>query len=123
VAQDQTMKPETAAKKLGVLLEATPEAFRAAPVSRSALQELQETPPEWLVELRKAGPHPRPVVAARLGVSVAGLRRAEMAEPLTTAEIQALLAEKPEWLVRERETHAAVMAENARVKRERAAKA
>lgn len=113
------MKPETAAKKLGVLLDATPEDFRAAPVTRTALQELQDAPPEWLVELRKSGPHPRPVVAARLGVSVAGLRRAELIEPLTTDEIQALLTAKPEWLLRERETHAAVMAENARVKRER----
>jgi hypothetical protein len=121
VAQEQTMKPETAAKKLGVLLEATPEEFRAGPVSRTTMQELQDSPPEWLVELRKTGPHPRPVVAARLGVSVAGLRRAEMTEPLTTAEIQTLLEEKPDWLVRERETHAAVMAENARIKRERAA--
>ncbi|MGT2427348.1 DUF5997 family protein [Amnibacterium kyonggiense] len=117
------MKPETAAKKLGVLLEATPEAFRSGPVSRTALQELQDSPPEWLAELRRSGPHPRPVVAARLGVSVAGLRRAEVTEPLTTAEIQALLTEKPEWLVRERATHAAVMAENARIKRDRAAQA
>ncbi len=110
------MKPETAAKKLGVLLEATPAAFQDAPVSRAHLLELQAEPPEWLTELRRSGPHPRPVVAARLGVSVAGLRRAEMLEPLTTEEIRGLLAEKPEWLVRERETHAAVMAENARVK-------
>ena len=117
------MKPETAAKKLGVLLEATPEAFRTAPVTRTALQELQNEPPEWLVELRRTGPHPRPVVAARLGVSVAGLRRADVTEPLTTEQIQALLEEKPEWLTRERETHAAVMAENARIKRDRAAAA
>ena len=115
------MKPETAAKKLGVLLEATPEAFRSEPVTRTALQELQNDPPEWLVELRRTGPHPRPVVAARLGVSVAGLRRAEVVEPLTTDEIQALLTQKPEWLVRERATHAAVMAENARIKQDRAA--
>jgi hypothetical protein len=122
VAQEQTMKAETAAKKLGVLLEATPEAFREAPVTRSALQQLQDEPPEWLAELRRTGPHPRPVVAARLGVSVAGLRRADVTEPLTTEQIQALLAEKPEWLIRERETHAGVMAENARVKHGRAAK-
>jgi hypothetical protein len=114
------MKPETAAKKLGVLLDATPEAFRAAPVTRTALLELQNEPPEWLLELRRSGPHPRPVVAAKLGISVAGLRRAEMTEPLTTARIQELLEQKPEWLLKERETHAAVMAENARVKRERA---
>ncbi|HEY8591073.1 MAG TPA: hypothetical protein VIL55_16120 [Naasia sp.] len=31
--------------------------------------------------------------------------------------MQALLQQKPEWLVRERQTHAKVMAENARVKR------
>lgn len=117
------MKPETAAKKLGVLLEATPEAFRATPVSRSALQQLQDDPPGWLVELRRAGPHPRPVIAAKLGISVAGLRRADITEPLTTEQIRALLEEKPEWLVREREVQAGVMAENARVKRSRAARA
>lgn len=115
------MKPETAAKKLGVLLAATPEDFRAGPVSRSRLQELQADPPQWLTDLRRDGPHPRPVVAAKLGVSVAGLRRAGMEQPLTTAEIRALLEEKPEWLVAERSTHAGVMAENARLKRERAA--
>ena len=115
------MKPETAAKKLGVLLEATPDDFRSGPVSRSHLQELQASPPEWLVELRRTGPHPRPVVAAKLGVSIAGLRRGGVEEPLTSDEIQELLREKPEWLVRERATHAQVMAENARLKRERAA--
>lgn len=116
------MKPETAARKLGVLPSATPEAFRAGPVSRSVLQALQDDPPPWLADLRRDGPHPRDVVAARLGVSVAGLRRAGMAEPLTTEQIRRLLDERPEWLVRERATHAGVMAENARVKRERAAR-
>ncbi len=111
------MKPETAAKKLGVLLTATPEEFRAQPVTRSQLAELQENPPEWLSTLRRTGQHPRPVVAAKLGVSTSGLTRAGMTEPLTTDQIQELLREKPEWLVRERETHAAVMAENARIKR------
>jgi hypothetical protein len=123
VAQEQTMKAETAAKKLGVLLDATPEDFRSGSVTRSQLNELLESPPEWLVELRRTGPHPRPVVAAKLGVSIAGLRRAGIEEPLTSDQIQELLKEKPEWLVRERATHAEVMAENARVKRERAAKA
>ncbi|MDQ1531382.1 MAG: hypothetical protein QOE37_1487 [Microbacteriaceae bacterium] len=117
------MKPETAAKKLGVLLEATPDDFRSGPVTRSQLKELQESPPEWLASLRRTGPHPRPVVAARLGVSIAGLRRGGVDEPLTTEQIQDLLREKPEWLARERATHAEVMAENARVKRERAASA
>jgi hypothetical protein len=119
--QDQSMKPETAAKKLGVLLSATPEAFRANPVTRSEYNALQAEPPEWLTELRRTGPHPRPVVAAKLGVSIAGLARAEVTEPLTSDEIQQLLREKPEWLVRERAVHAEVMAENARVKHGRAA--
>jgi hypothetical protein len=123
VPQDQSMKAETAAKKLGVLLSATPEDFRARPVTRSELNGLLESPPEWLVELRRTGPHPRPVVAAKLGVSIAGLARGGVAEPLTTEEIQRLLEDRPEWLVRERETHAKVMAENARVKRVRAAAA
>jgi|SRR3954452_20225366 len=117
------MKPETAAKKLGVLLEATPEEFRSGPVTRAQLNELQESPPEWLAELRRNGPHPRPVIAAKLGISIAGLRRAGVEEPLTTEQIQELLREKPDWLVRERATHAEVMVENARIKRERAAAA
>lgn len=111
------MKPETAAKKLGVLLSATPEEFRSGPVTRSELNALQEQPPEWLAELRRDGPHPRPVVAAKLGVSIAGLARGGVTEPLTTEQVRRLLEERPDWLVRERETHAKVMAENARVKR------
>lgn len=117
------MKPETAAKKLGVLLAATPETFREGPVARSTLQAMQDEPPTWLVGLRRDGPHPRPVVAARLGVSIAGLKRGDGDDAMTTAEIQALLAEPPAWLTEERAVHARVMAENARVKRERAAKA
>lgn len=57
----------------------------------------------------------------QLGVSIAGLTRGGVDEALTTDQIQELLARKPEWLVRERETHAKVMAENARVKRAKAA--
>jgi Family of unknown function (DUF5997) len=114
------MKPETAAKKLGVLLTAMPEEFRSEPVTRSQLADLQENPPEWLATLRRTGPHPRPVVAAKLGVSIAGLARGGVTEPLTTDEIQELLRQKPEWLVREREVHAGVMAENARIKKARA---
>ena len=117
------MKPATAAKKLGVLLEATPEEFRAEPVTREALHGLQADPPEWLAELRRDGPHPRPVVAAKLGVSIAGLARGGLTDPQTSEQIQQLLERKPEWLTRERGVHAAVMAENARVKRERAARA
>jgi Family of unknown function (DUF5997) len=114
------MKPETAAKKLGVQLDATPEEFRGAPVTRSQLNELLQTPPEWLLTLRREGPHPREVVAARLGISNSGLKRGGVTDALTTEQIQALLADKPEWLVKERATHAEVMAENARQKRDRA---
>ncbi|MGQ0847120.1 MAG: DUF5997 family protein [Sporichthyaceae bacterium] len=118
----QTMKPETAAKKLGVLLEATPEEFRQGVVSRTELDALQADPPEWLRDLRRDGPHPRQVVADRLGVSVSGLARAEITEPLTTAQIAALKEEQPEWLRRERVTRDEVQREEARLREERAAK-
>ena len=118
-AKTQTMKPETAAKKLEVLLAATPESFRARDITREELAALQAQPPEWLVTLRREGPHPRSVVAARLGVSNSGLARAGVTEPLTTAEIGALLDEAPGWLEIERERQKAVRAEAARVKREK----
>lgn len=112
----QTMKPETAAKKLNVYLPATPDDFQNSPVTREQLNELLSSPPEWLVELRKNGPHPRNEVARKLGVSVSGLARAEMNDTaLTTAEIAALLQAPPAWLVAERATHAGVMSENARI--------
>ncbi len=110
------MKPETAAKKLGILLSAAPEEFRDGPVTRATLDELQADPPEWLQVLRREGPHPRQEVARKLGVSNSGLARAGIDEPLTTAQIQDLLAEMPEWLSAERSTQAAVRAENRRVK-------
>jgi hypothetical protein len=122
MAQDQTMKPETAAKKLGILLSATPESFRAGPIARTTFDELQNEPPTWLQDLRRDGPHPRPVVAARLGVSISGLARAGVDDVLTTDEIKQLLQDMPEWLVRERSTQAAVRTENVRVKQERAAR-
>jgi hypothetical protein len=110
------MKPETAAKKLNVYLPATPDEFRNEPVTREQLNELLASPPEWLVELRKNGPHPRQEVARKLGISVSGLARAEMTDAaLTTAEISALLEAPPAWLVAERATHAEVMAENSRI--------
>ena len=65
--QPQTLKPFTAAKKLGVYLPATPDEFQASPVTREAFAELSTNPPEWLSELRRTGPHPRPVVAQKLG--------------------------------------------------------
>lgn len=92
------MKPLTAAKKLGVHLPATPEEFRAGEVSHERLRELQSDPPDWLRELRRTGPHPRPEVARRLGVTIAALKRNDMDLPLTTEEIRALLADPPEWL-------------------------
>jgi len=117
------MKAETAAKKLGILLAAAPESFREGPVTRTAFDELRTEPPAWLEELRREGPHPRPVVAQKLGISISGLTRAGVDDPLTTAEIKTLLQEMPEWLVRERATQAEVHNENARVKQQRADKA
>lgn len=118
----QTMKPATAAKKLGVYLDATPAQFQDGVVSRAELGELQTNPPEWLTELRANGPHPRPVVAARLGVSIAGLARGGVTEALTTEQIDALLADRPEWLQQERATQAAVRQEKVRIKEKDAAR-
>ena len=116
----QTMKPATAAKKLGVYLEATPAEFREGVVSRAELDQLQAEPPEWLRELRVSGPHPRPVVAAKLGVSIAGLARGGITEALTTEQIEALKQEEPEWLQKERATQAEVRKEAARIKKRNA---
>jgi len=116
----QTMKPATAAKKLGVYLEATPAEFQEGVVSRAELNALQTDPPAWLQELRRTGPHPRPVVAAKLGVSIAGLARAGVSEALTTEQIEALKTEDPEWLRRERATQAEVRKETARIKQKNA---
>ncbi|GHC17833.1 hypothetical protein GCM10010332_55640 [Streptomyces albogriseolus] len=113
----QTMKPATAAKKLGVYLEATPAEFREGVVSRAELNALQTDPPQWLRDLRRDGPHPRPVVAAKLGVSISGLARGGVTEPLTTEQIEALKQERPEWLERERATQAEVRKEAARLKK------
>ena len=118
-AKTQTMKAETAAKKLEVLLAATPESFRDHDITRDELAALQADPPEWLVTLRREGPHPRSVVAGRLGVSNSGLARAGVTEPLTTAEIGAILDAAPEWLDIERERQRVVRAEAARLKREK----
>ncbi|GHG61640.1 DUF5997 family protein [Streptomyces griseocarneus] len=112
----QTMKPATAAKKLGVYLQATPAEFQEGVLSRDELNALQADPPEWLQELRRNGPHPRPVVAAKLGVSIAGLARGGVTDALTTEQIDALKNEMPEWLRRERATQAEVRKEAARIK-------
>ncbi|MGW1379535.1 DUF5997 family protein [Streptomyces sp. NPDC002446] len=118
----QTMKPATAAKKLGVYLEATPAEFQEGVVSRTELNALQADPPEWLQELRRNGPHPRPVVAAKLGVSISGLARGGVTEPLTTEQIDALKQESPEWLQKERATQAEVRKEAVRIKEQQAAR-
>ncbi|ONK12968.1 DUF5997 family protein [Streptomyces sp. MP131-18] len=115
----QTMKPATAAKKLGVYLQATPAEFQEGVVSRTELSALQADPPEWLRDLRNNGPHPRPVVAAKLGISIAGLARGGVTGALTTAEIDALKRDLPEWLRQERATQAEVRKEAARVKEKR----
>jgi hypothetical protein len=112
---EQTMKPATAAKKLGVYLEATPEEFQAGVVSRDELNELQANPPEWLRELRSNGPHPKQLIAQKLGISSSGLVRAGITEALTTEQINAIKDENPDWLVRERATYVEFKAEEARL--------
>jgi hypothetical protein len=112
----QTMKPATAAKKLGLLLEATPAEFQEGVVSRDDLNALQADPPEWLRELRRNGPHPRQVIAAKLRVSISGLTRGGITDPLTTEQVEALKASNPEWLRQERATQVEVRNEAARVK-------
>ncbi|MFD0354544.1 DUF5997 family protein [Streptomyces sp. NPDC127110] len=116
----QTMKPATAAKKLGVYLEATPAEFQEGVVSRTELNALQAEPPAWLVELRRNGPHPRPVVASKLGVSIAGLARGGVTDALTTEQIEAIKQENPEWLQKERATQAEVRKEAVRIKEKQA---
>jgi hypothetical protein len=115
----QTMKPATAAKKLGVYLEATPAEFQEGVVSRDELNALQADAPEWLRQLRRNGPHPRQVVATKLGVSIGGLTRAGITEALTKDEIDAIKAENPEWLQQERATQAEFRRETARLKESR----
>ncbi|NUS92175.1 MAG: hypothetical protein HOQ36_07130 [Nocardia sp.] len=111
----QMMKPLTAANKLGIYLPAAPEEFRNNPISRSELDELRENPPQWLTELRRTVPFPRDIVSRKLGISNTGLTRAGVSDALTADEIAAFLAEPPEWLIRERESYAAVRAEEERV--------
>ncbi|XGP75524.1 DUF5997 family protein [Actinokineospora auranticolor] len=112
----QTMKPATAAKKLGVYLEATPAEFRDGVVSRDELNALQTDPPTWLRDLRRDGPHPRQVVAAKLRVSIGGLTRAGVTEALTTEQIEAIKTENPDWLQRERALQVEVRKEETRLR-------
>lgn len=118
----QTMKPATAAKKLGVLLEATPAEFQEGVVSRDELNALQADPPDWLRDLRRNGPHPRQVIAAKLRISISGLTRAGITDPLTTEQVEELKAARPDWLQQERATQVAVKNELERVKTAKPAK-
>ncbi|MCA1008010.1 DUF5997 family protein [Rhodococcus hoagii] len=118
----QTMKPATAAKKLGVYLQATPAEFQDGVVTRDELNEWQANAPEWLTTLRKEGPHPKDVVAAKLGVSISGLTRGGVDEALTTAQIDALLADQPDWLVAERANLVEVRKDEKRIREQQAAK-
>ncbi|MGV0625311.1 DUF5997 family protein [Mycolicibacter minnesotensis] len=112
----QSMKPATAAKKLDVYLPATPAEFQENPITRAELAALLADPPQWLKDLRKAGPHPKNLVAAKLGISISGLTRSGVDNALTTEQINALIEEKPEWLVAERENYQAVLQEQRRIK-------
>ncbi|MGW6172005.1 DUF5997 family protein [Arthrobacter sp. NPDC055138] len=112
----QSMKPATAAKKLGIYLPAAPQEFQDSLISREEFNKLQTDPPHWLADLRRNGPHPRPEVARKLNVSISGLARGGITEALTTAEITALLQDPPQWLVAERASFAAVRAEEQRVR-------
>lgn len=113
----QTMKPITAAAKLGIYLPAAPDEFQHTPITRDELDALRSDPPAWLVELRRNGPFPRDVVAQKLGISRAGLARGGVDDALDSDQIGALIADPPEWLIRERETHRKVVEEEARLKR------
>jgi hypothetical protein len=116
----QTMKPATAAKKLGIHLGAAPAEFQEGVVSRDELNALQADPPAWLRDLRSHGPHPRDVAAAKLGISIAGLARGGVTETLTTEQIETLKADLPEWLQRERATQAETRKEAVRIKEKNA---
>ncbi|MEJ5927506.1 DUF5997 family protein [Corynebacterium sp. H128] len=104
------MKPATAAKKLGIFLPATPEEFQHNALTHEEFIALQTNPPEWLTELRRNGPHPRPEVARKLGITITALKKNDMDKPLTTAEIKELLAQQPEWLSKARTTLAEMRA-------------
>ncbi|MFD1814069.1 DUF5997 family protein [Rhodococcus gannanensis] len=118
----QTMKPATAAKKLDVYLEATPDEFRDGVITRDELAALRTDPPQWLQDLRANGPHPKNVVADKLGVSIAGLARGGVTEALTTEQIDALLADQPDWLVAERASLVEVKKDEKRIREQQTAK-
>ena len=112
----QTLKPLTAAQKLGVHLPATPEEFQTAELTRDEVEQLRADPPPWLVKLRRNGPFPRDVVAQKLGISRAALGRNGLADSLDADQIGALLADPPPWLLKERRTCTATIEEKERAK-------
>ncbi|GAA5056465.1 DUF5997 family protein [Nocardia callitridis] len=116
----QTMKPLTAANKLGIYLPAAPEEFRDSPITRAELERLRTDPPQWLTDLRRTGPFPRDVVASKLGISNSGLARADVSDAMTAEEISTLQADPPDWLIRERANYAEVQKEAERVKEKEA---
>lgn len=100
------MRPQTAAKKLGIYLPAAPSEFQERAITHAELRDLHTNPPEWLTELRRTGPYPRPVVAQKLGISVTALKKNDMDKPLDAAEIKELLENQPDWLRAARTAHA-----------------
>ncbi|MFY2790025.1 DUF5997 family protein [Rhodococcus sp. KRD162] len=120
--KQQTMKPLTAANKLGIYLPAAPEEFQNSMVSRSELDALRSDPPQWLTDLQTNGPFPRDVIAKKLGVSIAGLARGGVTEALTIDAIDELIASPPQWLVRERRTQIQVRKDAERIKEKQQAR-
>ena len=112
----QTMKPLTAANKLGIHLPAAPEDFQTTPITRQQLDDLRANPPQWLEDLRRNGPFPKDVMAQKLGISKAGLARGGVTEALTSDQIGELIADPPQWLVHERDIHKSVLAEQNRLR-------
>lgn len=115
----QLLKPSTVAQKLDVYLAAMPQEYQERFITREEFDELRRNPPQWLVDLRRNGPHPRSVIAARLRVSNSALMRAGLTEALTTEQISALLEDPPSWLFAERARFAEARQEAQRLRERR----
>jgi hypothetical protein len=103
----QTLKPLTAAQKLGVHLPATPAEFQSSRLTREEVEQLRAD---------RQGPVPRDVVAQKLRISRSGLARAGVPDALDADQIGELLADPPAWLLEERRRYTAVVAEKERVR-------
>lgn len=119
---DQILRPANAAKRLGIYLPAAPPEFQAEPITRGQLERLDKNPPQWLNDLRRDGPHPRPIVAGRLGISISGLARGGVTEALTTEQINELRTNPPTWLQAERQVALQLRADQSAVHGGNAAK-